>query len=316
MQRAFGPADSIGLEVIERIARAEVDASADVGSVASLVERSIDPVLRVELRNATSFILKIRYGAGQAVFGAETRALRYLAEKTALPVPRVLAHSNDGSQGPYTYLVLECLPGLRWDEARARLDFRGRRQLDEDLGELLGRMHREVAGEAFCDVLSAKSAAFSTWPELFSRLWQDRIQELLETDRLDPATLDAVAWIHGSVPRILDSGEPPRLVHGNLAPEKVLCARRGERWAVSGFLDPAPLLAHHEVDLARLELFDMVDAPFFDTYTEQLPIGTGYQLRKRLYQLYTVLDQVRLYGDTHLILNAMEKVRGLLRECG
>ena len=142
---------------------------------------------------------------------------------------------------------------------------------------------------------------------------------MLHSDRLDPPTVDAVAWIHGNLPRLLDSSDVPRLVHGNLGPTKILCAQRegqGGRWGVSGILDPGLLFAHCEVDLAGLELLATVDDVFFASYRKRKPVAEGYDLRKHIYMLYAVLDCVRLYGDTHYILDAMDRVREILRRCG
>jgi len=315
----FRPAESIGPEVIERIARFAIHRAARVRAVTTLSGRSINPVLSVELDGGPSIILKIRHGVGHSPFWAEAYQLQYLAEKQILPVPRVLAHGSDGANGPYTYLILERLPGIQWAAAQASLTSSQWRLLQEELGTLIGTLHREVTADAFGDVLPESSRPSGSWADFFSRMWRDRIQELLNSDRLDPPTLEAVAWIHGNLPRLLDSNDAPRLVHGNLGPTKILCAERkgqGERWGVSGILDPALLFAHCEVELAGLELLEAADDVFLASYRKQKPLAEGYDLRKRIYMLYTVLDQVRLYGDTHYILNAMDRVRDLLRQCG
>ena len=70
------------------------------------------------------------------------------------------------------------------------------------------------------------------------------------------------------------------------------------------------------MDLATLELSGAVDEAFFESYAGHLPIEDGYALRKHVYMLYYVLDKVRLYGNTHHILAAVEYAREILRRCG
>lgn len=164
----FRPAESIGPNVIERIARVATHRAARVRAVTPLSGRSINPVLAVEIAGGPSIVVKIRRGAGRGLFEAEAYQLQYLAEKRILSVPRVLAHGSDRANGPYTYLVLERLPGIQWAVAQATLATPHRWLLQEELGALIGTLHREVTGNAFGEVLPTRSRPCGDWADFFA----------------------------------------------------------------------------------------------------------------------------------------------------
>jgi fructosamine-3-kinase len=299
---------------VEQIARLDVDPAAQVEAIDSLSTVSINTVLRVTLAGGRRVVLKVRAGEGQRVFDREAFQLVRLAEKSALPVPRVLAHRKDGAAGPYTYLILGEVPGVPWGRLQTVAPPGGRAQVERELGILLARLHRENAGPAFAELLPQPSPGYRSWPEFFSSLWRDRILELLRTDRLDPQALDAIQWIHDHLPRFIATRDDPRLIHGNLGPAKLMVEEKDGSWRLSGVLGPLLAHAHREVDLALLELRCGIGPAFFAGYASELPIEDGFERRKKVYKLYSVLDDVRLHGGTHHILSALEIVREIIRE--
>ncbi len=305
-------------DAVERIIRGSIDPAARVAAVELLSGASINTVLGVDLAGGERVVLKVRYGAGQDVFAAEAHQLEVLAGKASFPVPRVLAHRKDGALGPLTFLILSRLSGVPWRHLPANLGRTERESLERELGGLLGRFHREGAGQSFGEVLPGPAPGFRSWPELFSRFWQRSIEELMRTDRLDPPVLDAVASIHASLDKLLRTADVPRLVHGDLGPAKVLCEPLpgGAGWRVSGLIGPSLAYAHREVDLAAVELYLGAGAPFLEGYRAEMPIDEGYEGRKLLYMLYSTLDNVRAFGDTNYILGAIDLVRRVVRRWG
>ena len=297
----------------EPIFRTELGPSVQVSDVVSVPSSSGDAVWRVDLEGGPSHMLRTR-PPGSASFEAEAFRLRYLAEHSNLPVPRVTGESGSGS--PFPYLLTECVPGVSWEKLRRFAPLHERSAVQREVGASLGRLHRETQGPAFCVIEPGTMNRYLGWPQFFSSLWASRIKHVLRTDRLEPRVLDGIEWIHGNLRRLLRTVETPRLIHGNLCSTRILVDPAAGGWKVRAFLNPMPAYAHRELDLALMELRASPDPSFFEGYREELPIDEGYEFRKRIYILYHVLDDVRLHGETHQILSAMELVKGIVRESG
>jgi len=303
-------------QVVERILRSEIASLGPIVRVHPLAATPGVAAFGADVEGGQSFFLKLCDGAGQDAFDVEAYQLGYLAAKSPLPVPKVLSLSKDGKTFPFTYLLLGGVQGVPWSRLDPSTSGREREEVERDLAGLLGRMHAEVTASRFGEVLPDPSPSYGSWPELLSALWAGRLDEVMVADRLDSPTQDAVGWIHKNLNHLVATSEPPRLVHGNFSPARVLCNPEGGKWKVSGVLEPALLYGHPEIDLAFLEFLCGVGKSFYECYTRHLAIPEGFDLRKYVYMLYFALEDVRLYGNTHHILAAVEYAREVLRRCG
>jgi fructosamine-3-kinase len=99
------------------------------------------------------------------------------------------------------------------------------------------------------------------------------------------------------LPRWLDDGSPPSLVHGDMWTGNVLC--KGGR--IAAFIDPAVYYADAEIELAFSTLFGTFGEAFFDRYREHRPLQPGFfEARRDLYNLYPLLVHVRLFGGSYV----------------
>lgn len=82
----------------------------------------------------------------------------------------------------------------------------------------------------------------------------------------------------------------------------------GDLWSGNyGFLsdgtpiiyDPASYFGDHEADLAMMELFGSPGKDFFTAYHQEFPIDSGYAVRKKLYNLYHILNHANLFGGAY-----------------
>jgi len=297
----------------ERIIRAHLDPSSRFSQPAPVPSSTGDTVWRADVEGGSSYMLRTR-SPGGASFDAEAFRLRYLADNSKLPVPRVAGVS--GRDSPFPYLLTECVPGVSWEKLRGFAPLHERAAVQRQVGASLGRLHRETQAPAFHVIEPGTTERYASWPQFFSSLWASRIKHVLRTDRLEPRVLDGIEWIHGHLHRLLRTVETPRLIHGNLSSTRILVDPVDGGWKLRGFLNPMPAYAHRELDLALMELRASPEPSFFEGYREELPIDEGYEFRKRIYMLYHVLDDVRLHGETHQILTAMDLVTGIVRECG
>ena len=60
--------------------------------------------------------------------------------------------------------------------------------------------------------------------------------------------------------------------------------------------DPAVYRGDPEVDLAMTELFGGFSQRFYRAYHEVFPVDSGYTVRRRLYNLYHILNHMNMFG--------------------
>lgn len=317
LERIQIPAHQVDESAVERLLQRVIDPDARVAAVRGLAVFSESTVLLVELAGGRRLVCKLRHGGESAAFEREAYQLSYLADRVGLEVPEVLATGRADEIGPSTcYMIRGCLDGVPWERFLALSRPRDREPAERQLGEALGRMHAELTSLQFHEILPDASREYSHWSELFRSLWDSRVESVLASDRLDSVTVEAVEGIHQNLAALLTFDDRPRLIHGHLTASSVLCRQGSGGWAIAGFLDPVLCYGHHEVDLALVEYRLRASPAFFDAYRERMPIHEGYELRKYVYMLYSVLEDVGLFGNTHHILGAIELTREILQRCG
>ncbi len=245
----------------------------------------IGEVYRAELSDGTSVVAKIDR-SGESQLEREAYMLRYLREKSELPVPEVY-HSSEA------LLLMEFMPGssnLSGAQAHA--------------AELLAALHDITAGaygherDTLIGSLSQPNPWTSSWVDFF------RDQRLLylagvasEAGRLPANLRGRVEGLAGRLGDILEEPERPALIHGDAWSGNVLA--EGNR--ITAFLDPAIYHAEPEVELAFISLFDSFGKPFFERYHELRPIKEGFfEERRYLYSLYPLLVHVYFFGGHYV----------------
>lgn len=226
------------------------------------------------------FFVKLSPG-GAAMFAAEADGLAALARCPAIAVPRVIAR---GSAGDADYLVLEWLD-LADDGDEARL------------GEALAALHAieyEAYGwprDNFIGRTPQANAAMADWPAFFR---ERRLRPQLDLAASKGASQLArqAAPLLERLSALFTSYTPAKsLLHGDLW--------RGNIGFVAGrpaLFDPAVHAGDGESDLAMTELFGGFGPRFYAAYRAQRRGDAGYPVRRRLYQLYHVLNHYNLFG--------------------
>lgn len=245
----------------------------------------IGEVYRAELSDGTSVVAKVDR-AGEANLEREAYMLRYLREKSELPVPEVY-HSSK------TLLLMELMPGGgNVSEAQAHA------------AELLAATHDVTAGaygherDTLIGSLSQPNPWTDSWVEFF------RDQRLLylaqvagEAGRLPANLRGRVEGLAGRLGEILEEPEHPALIHGDVWSGNVLA--EGAR--ITAFLDPAIYHADPEIELSYIYLFGAFGKPFFRRYGELRPIRPGFfEERRYLYSLYPLLVHVYFFGGPYV----------------
>ena len=245
----------------------------------------IGEVYEAELSDGSKAVAKVDR-AGESHLEREAYMLRYLDEKSYLPVPKVY-HSSE------TLLLMEFVEGSG-NLSRA----------EEHAAELLAALHG-ITAEAYgherdtlVGSLSQPNPWTGSWVEFF------RNQRLLylagvahEAGRLSAKLRDRVEKLAGKLGELLDEPERPTLIHGDVWRGNVLA--RGDR--VATFLDPAIYHADPEIELAFIALFNTFGERFFRRYGELREIRPGFfEERRHLYNLYPLLVHVYFFGGGYV----------------
>lgn len=266
---------------VEAALGARVDRSARVhgGDVAIAFAVDLDDGRRV--------FAKTHPGAPPEFFTTEATGLQWLRAPGEIPVPEVLAVSDDAPN----HLVLEWI-----DEGPTRGD------TEAQLGRALAALHRAGA-PAFGreDRRSTGSrglpnAPRATWPEFYGT---QRLLPLARLARragaLPDAVIDALERLAGDLDRF-DTGEPPARLHGDLWAGNRLVDAGGRSWLI----DPAAHGGHREFDLAMMRLFGGFGPECFAAYEQAFPLAGGWEDRVPLHQIAPLVVHAIKFGGGYV----------------
>jgi len=104
----------------------------------------------------------------------------------------------------------------------------------------------------------------------------------------------AIGPVIETLPRWFDDGHVPRpsLIHGDLWSGNWSALHDG----LPVIYDPAVSISDAEAELAMMELFGAPPPGFWPAYRELAPLDDGYVHRRKLYQLYHLLNHALLFG--------------------
>ncbi len=91
---------------------------------------------------------------------------------------------------------------------------------------------------------------------------------------------------------VVDEGEPPTLLHGDLWSGNFLCTGNDN----PVLFDPAVYYGHREMDLAMTMLFGGFNEAFYASYHDAYPLNDEWKRRCELYKLYHLFNHLNLFG--------------------
>ena len=224
----------------------------------------------------------------------EGMMLRYLEEKSDLPVPEVL-HCEEA------LLIMTFLPGMsQFDQAA-----------EEHVAELLVDLHAlsapacGFADDTLIGLLPQPNPWMGDWPTFFAQNRLICLGEIgLQMGRMDRALLRRVEALCERIHEYIESPTQPSLVHGDIWSSNLLAANG----RITGVLDPAIYYAHPEVELAYIALFPSFGEAFWRRYQTLRPIEPGFfEQRAHVYQIFPLLSHVCHFGG-HYVQSTSDKL--------
>ena len=225
------------------------------------------------------------YVAKVAERGLDVEAfmLRYLKEKSKLPVPQVF-FSNEH------VIIMEFIV------AQMGLDDGAQKNAAELLAEL-HKIRSENYGferDTLVGSLRQPNSQSRDWVSFFVK---NRLmymgEEALKEKKIDAKFMKQLEKLCGKMSKYLPQPQPPSLIHGDVWGGNIL-AGRGK---ITAFLDPAIYHADPEIELAFIRLFNTFNDSFYARYNEINPIRPGFfEERADIYGLYPLLVHTRLFG--------------------
>lgn len=230
------------------------------------------------------YFLKLNRADRLPMFEAEAAGLTELRQAVGLRIPTPIA---TGCEQGWSYLVLEYVDLQR--PTRAAMS---------RLGEALADMHGIVAtrhGWQRDNTIGPNpqhNAQHANWTEFWR---ENRLAVMLDAVAPDhPALARDGDRLLAILPDLLAGHTPEAsLLHGDLWGGNAGMDAQGR----PAIYDPAVYYGDRETDIALAELFGGFTPDFFEAYWGAWPVTSGYrQIRRPLYQLYHLLNHVRLFG--------------------
>jgi len=231
----------------------------------------------------TSYFVKLNRPELFSMFEAESAGLQELAQSEFV-IPEVIC-AGKNSQAAWLVLQNLKLGG-------------GSPQSFSNAGETFAHMHqiRAVRFGWSMDNTIGSTPQINDWTTEWSEFWKKyrfgyQIN-LAEKNGYSRQLIDKASRLTEECQQFFTHNPFPSLMHGDLWSGNLSFDEKGR----PAIYDPAVYYGDREADLAMTELFGGFNRSFYDAYNQTFPLDTGYPLRKRLYNLYHILNHMNLFG--------------------
>lgn len=303
----------ISWQVLGRIVKDWAGEKSELAEVRALDGGVINTTLCLTLKDGGRAVLKISPHRVNRDYEREAHQLDLLRE-LGIPTPRVWRSEAGSLESPHSFILLEFMDGIDLTHARQECLEEHFDGLQQNLAEVMLRMHGKTAGD-YRRVHSSDGPCFCRWTDFFRHVYDPIIQDVVKHPDVSVRLRKLINRIHGQIDRLLEHGDVPRLVHWDVWSNNLLAAPNGDgRWKISAVLDPNCKFAHAEAEIAYMDLFHTCTPAFLKAYQAQNRLDDGYhRVRKPVYQLYSLIDHVNLFGHEYVkpMMAAAERAAAL-----
>lgn len=248
----------------------------------------IDAAWLIEFDEHRLFVKTGTARNGVALYEAEAEGLEQMAKIGQIKTPKVI---NIGQFKQESWLALEYLD-LKAPNIESQVQ----------LGKQLAFMHQQSAdhfGWSMDNRIGAtaqKNPATDHWVTFFT---EHRLKPQLKMLHRHQPSLGIRALgeqLLSKITCLFDGYSPqPSLLHGDLWSGNFSMVKA----STPVLYDPACYYGDRETDLAMTEVFGGFSPEFYASYNKILPLDAGYTQRKKLYQLYHILNHANMFGGQY-----------------
>lgn len=260
----------------------------------------INQAYRLKGRGGKRYFVKLNRANLLPMFEAEVEGLQELVEADAIKVPEPVC---SGMASDQAFLVLEDL-SLGGTGSMAVF------------GRQLAQMHRHTQPQFgwHRNNTIGSTTQINTPVDSWIAFWRERRLgfqlQLAAKNGAARSLINKGEKLLNSFDRLFSHYQPvASVLHGDLWSGNYAFTREGE----AVIFDPAVYYGDRETDMAMSELFGGFPADFYAAYEEAWPLDAGYAVRRRLYNLYHILNHFNLFGGGYAV-QAEGMIEGLLGE--
>lgn len=288
--------------------------SAELAEATPLVGGAIHTTLSLKTKTGDHAVLKISPHRVDRGYQDEAHQLNLL-KSLAIPVPEVFTCHLGTLDTPHSYILMQHVDGVSLTDAKKLCTPHEFDHLQAHLAELVLAMHEQKSTH-YWRVTGHERTQHDHWPKFYREMYDPIWHEAERTTSLPIKVKRQIGKVHERLERLIGHDDHPRLVHWDLWSGNILAHRDDTgRWRISAILDPNCKFAHAEAELAYLELFHTSTPAFVKAYQHVHKLPPEYhQVRKPIYQLYPLIDDVTLHGTQYVkpLLAQVDKLAALV----
>lgn len=255
----------------------------------------INKCYKIEAAN-TNYFLKVNEAVRYPnMFKIEAKSLWILNETNSIKTPGIIAQFE---YQDHQYLLLEWI-----DNTKVNTQFW--KSFAEDIAKL-HQCNKDEFGldfDNYIGSLKQRNTYIESWVDFYI---QNRIQPQAEIafnqNKINKSDLQKFERFYKAIATMFPN-EQPALIHGDLWSGNFICNKNMQ----AVLIDPAIYYANREIEIAFTQLFGGFHPTFYQTYREIYPLENGFEDRIPIYNLYSLLVHLNLFGEHYY-----EQVMGIV----
>jgi fructosamine-3-kinase len=292
--------DDISWKALGRIVREWAGDPAELTEVVPLAGGSVNNTLLLVTGDHRKAVLKITPHRVDRELVNEAHQLNLLRDY-GFPVPELYLQHPGSLDNPNTYILIEFVEGITLAAAKKQLPESDYDSLQHQLAELVLRLHdhtRDTYGKV--DISGNHQA--TDWPAFYRSLHDHSVHAVEQVTEIPIKMRRKIEKLHTRLDQYLAHSDQPRLCHGDLWGKNVMVNQDDSgAWKIKALLDPNLRYGHCECELAYLDLFDTSTKTFRRDYQAGHKLQDDYhKIRKPIYQLYPLMDNVQAFGQRYV----------------